>query len=58
MAERKTITVSAQVPPEDKIKLLEIAAKEDRTLSWVVREAIKQYIANATALDIQKYERQ
>lgn len=46
MVERKTVTVSTQVSPEDKQVLIEIAEKEDRTLSWIVREAIRQYLEN------------
>lgn len=49
MAERKTMTVSAQVSPEDKQALIKIAEKEDRTLSWIVREAIRQYLENQKA---------
>lgn len=39
---RTTITV--EIPPEVKQKLAEIAKREDRSVSWLVRKAIEAYL--------------
>lgn len=41
---RTTITV--EIPPEVKQELSKIAQEDDRSVSWVVRKAIEQYLAS------------
>lgn len=41
---RRTATVSTQLNIEDRELLIELAHDQDRTLSWIVREAINEYL--------------
>lgn len=41
---RKTATVSTQLNIEDRELLIQLAHDQDRTLSWIVREAINEYL--------------
>lgn len=39
-------SITTKITEEEKAKLLEIAAREDRTLSYIVRQIIKEYLEN------------
>lgn len=41
---RRTATVSTQLNIEDRELLVRLAHDQDRTLSWIVREAINEYL--------------
>lgn len=41
---RRTATVSTQLNIEDRELLIQLAHDQDRTLSWIVREAINEYL--------------
>lgn len=42
-ADRLTVTLDA----DDRAALEELSAKTDRSLAWIVREAIRQYLSRA-----------
>jgi len=44
MAKTETTTINVVVPVELRLELEGIAQKEDRTLSWVVRKALQEFI--------------
>ena len=39
-------SITTKITEEEKAQLLEIAEREDRTLSYVVRQIIKEYLEN------------
>lgn len=39
-------TITIRISKEEKEKLNELAAEDDRTLSYVVRQIIKKYLEN------------
>lgn len=39
-------TITIRISKEEKEKLNQIAAEDDRTLSYVVRQIIKEYLAD------------
>lgn len=41
---KESCTIAFVVPLETKEKLQEIAKEEDRTLSWIIRQSIREYI--------------
>jgi predicted transcriptional regulator len=41
-------SITTKITEEEKFKLLEIAEREDRTLSYVVRQIIKEYLEKQT----------
>ena len=44
MGKQETTTINVVVPVELRKALEEIAAREERTLSWIVRKALQEYI--------------
>lgn len=44
MKSKETRTISVIIPVEIKEALDDVAKKEERTLSWVVRKAIEEYL--------------
>ena len=46
MAKTETTTINVVVPVELRLELEGIALKEDRTLSYIVRKALQEFIDN------------
>jgi len=46
MADKKTVYIGAQVPEDVHVLLLELAQKEDKSLSAVIRTALCVYAEN------------
>ena len=46
MAKTETTTINVVVPVELRLQLEGIAAKEERTLSWIVRKALQEFVEN------------
>lgn len=42
---KKSVTISAEILPEQKDDLNELSERMDRSVSWIVREALKDYIS-------------
>lgn len=40
----RSVTVSTTIPEEMRIKLENLAAQEDRKLSWIIRKAVEEYL--------------
>ena len=44
MAKTESTTINVVVPVELRLQLEEIAVKEERTLSWIVRKALQEFV--------------
>lgn len=40
-----TVAILVRLPSELKTQLVELATKMDRSVNWIIRDAIKQYLA-------------
>jgi predicted transcriptional regulator len=46
MTEATAVWISAQVPADLKEQIERIAERDERSVSWVVRQALKAHVAN------------